>query len=107
MNDMGDKPLDLDPRWPRNAMAADIPSVLDKNDRNRALLEMVSSGGFADTPALARWSETDEAQPVLRQWLIARAMPLPTDPFAINLAACEREIAEQDKLAAEIETRYG
>lgn len=93
--------------WPANATAASVPLVLDADDRNRAILEMLGTGGFADTPALGRWSETAEAQPILREFLIARTMPLPTEYFQVDLDAAEDELAAQDRLAADIELRFG
>lgn len=89
------------------ATPADVPLVLDADDRNRAIVEMLSTGGFADTPALARWSETPEAQPILREFLMARIMPSPTEFFEVDLEAAAEEVAAQDALAADIEARFG
>ncbi|TKW64672.1 MAG: hypothetical protein DI616_18190 [Paracoccus denitrificans] len=93
--------------WPASATPDSVPLVLSAADRDRAILEMVQTGGFADTPALARWAETAEAQPILREFLIARTMPLPGEYFSIDLDACHDEIAAQDALAADIEARFG
>lgn len=89
------------------ATADSVPLVLDAADRNRAIIEMLSTGGFEDTSALARWSETAEAQPILRGFLLARIAPLPTELFHIDLDAAADEIAAQDALAADIEARFG
>jgi hypothetical protein len=89
------------------ATPADVPLVLGADDRNRAIVEMLSTGGFADTPALARWSETAEAQPILRGFLMARIMPSPTEFFEVDLEGAADEIAAQDALAADIEARFG
>ena len=93
--------------WPANATAASVPLILNASDRNRAIIEMLATGGLEDTPALARWAETAEAQPILREFLIARTMPLPTDWFAVDLDAAADEIVAQDTLAADIEARFG
>lgn len=93
--------------WPANATAASVPLIFTAGDRNRAILAMLRTGGFADTPALARWSVTKEAQPILREFLIACTMPLPTEYFQVDLGAAEDEIAAQDALAADIELRFG
>lgn len=90
-----------------DATADSVPLVLDAYNRNRAVVEMLSTGGFADTPALARWSETAEAQPILREFLIARIRPSPTEFFEVDLEAAAAEIAAQDALAADIEARFG
>ncbi len=96
-----------EPRWGRYLTEADLPAVLGPAERNEAILTMLQTGGFEDTPALARWSETDEAQPILREFMILRIKPLPTDYFSIDLEAARREVAEQDALAADIEARFG
>lgn len=93
--------------WSASAGPASVPLVLDDDDRNRVILEMLHTGGFQDTPALERWSITDEAQPILRGFLLARTMPLETDYFAIDLDAAADEVAAQDALAADIERRFG
>lgn len=93
--------------WRNYATAETVPLVLDAVDRNRAILEMIATGGFADTPALERWSTTAEAQPILRQFLLARIMPAPSEYFAIDLDAARSEIDAQDTLAADIEARFG
>jgi hypothetical protein len=80
--------------------------VLGAIDRNRAILAMIDTGGFRDTPALERWSKTDEAQPILRGFLLARIKPAKTEYFAIDLDAAASEIVEQDALAADIEARF-
>lgn len=88
--------------WPQYATAASVPLILGADDRNRAIIAMLATGGFADTPALARWAETAEAQPILREFLIARTMPLPTEYFQVDLDAAADEITAQDALAAGI-----
>jgi hypothetical protein len=93
--------------WPRHATEADVPLVLDAHDINRAVLEMISTGGFKDTPALNRWAKTPGAQSILRWFLIARTLPAPTEYFQIDLEAAAAEIAAQDMLAAAIEENFG
>ncbi|WP_010188113.1 hypothetical protein [Sphingomonas sp. PAMC 26605] len=85
----------------------DVPRVLGPVDRNRALIEMVGTGGFEDTPALARWSETAEAQPILREFLIAAMTPPPSELHQVDLDLAKGEMADQDTLAADIEARFG
>lgn len=92
---------------PRPATEADVPLVLDAHDINRAIVEMISTGGFKDTPALNRWAKTPGAQSILRWFLIARTMPAPTEYFQIDLEAAAAEIAAQDMLAAAIEENFG
>jgi hypothetical protein len=93
--------------WPPHATAADVPLVLDVHDRNRAISEMLSTGGFKDTRAFQRWARTPEANTVLRNFLIARTLPLPTEYFQVDLEAATAELAAQDMLAAAIEENYG
>jgi|TARA_Y100000815_G_scaffold271284_1_gene297549 hypothetical protein len=93
--------------WPPHATEGDVPLILDAHDINRAVLEMLSTGGFKDTPALRRWARTPGANAVLRYFLIARTMPLPTEYFQIDLEAASAEIAAQDMLAAAIEANFG
>lgn len=93
--------------WSVPATSDSVPLILDADDRSRAVLAMLETGGFQDTRALGRWAETAEAQPILREFLIARTMPLPGEYFSIDLDAAEDEIAAQDALAADIEARFG
>jgi hypothetical protein len=93
--------------WRNYATPEAVPLVLDADDRSRAIVGMLSTGAFADTPALARWSVTAEAQPILREFLLARIRPAASDYFAIDLDAAAGEIDAQDALAADIEARFG
>ncbi len=92
--------------WP-TASDLSVPPKLGPIDRNRAILEMVGTGAFADTPALERWSETAEALPILRRYLLQHVAPHPTRECDVDLAAAEAEIAYEDALAADIEARFG
>ncbi|WP_454888099.1 hypothetical protein [Sphingomonas oryzagri] len=89
------------------ATADDVPLLLGPLDRNRALMEMVATGAFEDTPALARWSETAEAQPILREFLIGAMTPPPSKLLQFDLDLAADEILDQDTLAADIEARFG
>ena len=93
--------------WPAAAGPESVPLVLNDADRNRAVIEMLRTGGFKDTPALQRWSITAEAQPILRGFLLARIKPAETEYFAVDLDAAADEVAAQDALAADIEARFG
>jgi len=86
---------------------ASVPITLNAVDRSRAIIEMLSAGGFADTPALARWAKTAEAQSIVRGYLAARLKPADGEYFAIDLDAAAGEIAARDTLAADIEARFG
>ena len=76
-------------------------------ERDEALIHMVNSGAFPDDVALARWSITAEAAPVLRRWLEEGRRPLPRHEGDVDIEAAEREIAAQDALAAHIQARFG
>jgi len=89
------------------ACPVSVPIVLNAVDRSRAIMELLSVGGFADTPALARWAETAEAQPILRGYLAARLKPADGEYFAIDFDAAAGEIAARETLAADIEARFG
>ena len=93
--------------WPTAAGPGSVPLVLNDANRHQAVIEMVRTGGFEDTPALQRWSVTAEAQPILRVFLLARIKPAETEYFAVDLDAAADEVAAQDALAADIEARFG
>jgi hypothetical protein len=93
--------------WRNYATPESVPVVLDATDRNRAIVEMIGTGAFTDTPALARWAETAEAQPILRGFLLARIKPAETEYFAVDFVAALDQIDAQDALAADIEARFG
>ena len=84
-----------------------MPLVLNDADRNRAIIEMLRTGEFQNTPALQRWSVAAEAQPILRGFLLARIKPAETEYFAVDLDAAADQVAAQDALAADIEARFG
>lgn len=92
--------------WPRDATPDSVPLILGRVDRDRAIIAMLSTGAFTDSPALARWAVTAEAQPILRGFLLDRIKPDPSEFFAVDFEACEAEIAAQDLLAADIEARF-
>lgn len=84
-----------------------MTSALSSTDRARALEAMICYGGFQDTPALDRWSATDEALPHLREWLQFRLRPGDREFFAIDFAleAAKDQAARQ--LADDIQLRFG
>lgn len=68
---------------------------------------MVTYGGFRDSAALARWSETAEAQPVLRRWREWRCSREPGEYFSVSTIDSAAEDAAMEALAAKIEAEFG
>lgn len=76
-------------------------------ERNEALIHMVQSGAFPDDLALARWSVTAEAVPVLQRWLEAGRRSLPRAATDLDMEAVRAGLADEDALAADIQARFG
>ena len=58
--------------------------MMTPKDRNRAVDIMLCVGGYEETPEFDRWTQSDEAEPILRAWMIA-GKPLPQDGFSRSI----------------------
>ena len=81
--------------------------TMTPDERNKAVDMMLRIGGYEETPAFDRWAHSDEAEPILRQWMTA-GQPLPQDAFfAVDFAEEERADEEREALTAHIKQFYG
>ena len=82
-------------------------TTMTQDERNRGIDMMLRIGGYEETTAFDRWALSDEAEPILRQWMTA-AQPLPRDAFfAVDFAEEDRADEEREALSAHIELRFG